>query len=82
MAFTFPDAVGIIGVTIIVAAYFLSQLGRIDVTRPAFPAANGVGALLILYSLAFSFNLASFVIEILWLAISMFGLVRALRRSK
>ena len=77
-----PDIVGLAGVACIVGAYFASQIGRMDVGRPLFPALNGVGALLILFSLYFTFNLASFVIEIIWLGISIFGFARALRRAR
>ena len=80
MEFRASDIVGLVGVFFIVGTYFLSQVGRMDVRRPLYPALNGCGALLILFSLAFSFNLASFVIEIVWLAISVFGVARALRR--
>jgi len=72
-----PDIVGFIGVAFIVATYFLSQIGRMDVSRPLYPALNGLGALFILYSLAYTFNAASFVIELFWLAISVVGLARA-----
>lgn len=79
MEFRASDIVGLVGVSFIVGTYFLSQVGRMDVGRPLYPALNGCGALLILFSLAFSFNLASFVIELFWLAISAVGLVRALK---
>ncbi len=73
-----PDLAGLIGVAFIVATYFLSQIGRMNANRPAYPAINALGALLILWSLAYSFNFASFVIEVFWLLISIVGLVRAL----
>lgn len=73
-----PDIVGLIGVAFVVGTYFLSQIGRMAVSRPLYPALNGVGAILILFSLAFTFNAASFVIELFWLAISIVGLARAL----
>ncbi|MEM9169437.1 MAG: hypothetical protein AAGC56_07255 [Pseudomonadota bacterium] len=76
-----PDLVGIAGVSLVVGTYFLAQIGRMETTRPAYPALNAVGAALILVSLSYSFNLASAVIEIFWLAISVLGLIRALRRS-
>jgi len=72
------DLVGFVGVGFVVGTYFLSQIGRMDVTRPLYPALNGIGALFILFSLYYSFNPASFVIEMFWLAISAVGLVRAL----
>ena len=77
------DLVGLVGVSFVVGTYLLSQLGRMDVNRPLYPALNGFGAVLILFSLYFTFNAASFVIELFWLAISAVGLTRALRnRSK
>ena len=74
------DFVGLVGVSLVVGTYFLSQVGRMDVGRPLYPALNGVGALLILFSLYFTFNAASFVIELFWLLISVVGLIRALTK--
>ena len=81
MEFHPHDIVGLVGVSFIVATYFLSQIGRMSVNRPLYPVVNAVGALLILFSLYFTFNVASFVIELFWLAISIVGLVRALRQK-
>lgn len=77
---TWQDIVGFIGVAFVVATYFLIQIGRMDATAPLYPALNALGAALILFSLAFTFNAASVVIETFWLAISAIGLVRALRK--
>lgn len=73
------EALGLVGVATIVGAYLLLQLGRLDPRRPVYPAANGVGAGLVLLSLVFDFNLAAFVVEGFWVLISLFGVVRALR---
>ena len=78
MQVTGPDIVGFVGVGFIVGTYFLSQIGRMEVDRPLYPALNGLGAIFILFSLAFTFNAASFVIELFWLGISLVGLMRAL----
>jgi len=78
MTVTFYDVLGIIGVAIILIAYLLLQLEKLSVQDWCYSAANGFGALLILISLCFSFNLASFIIEIAWLLISIFGLFKAL----
>jgi hypothetical protein len=78
MQVTHSDIVGFTGVALIVTTYFLSQVGRMSVERPLYPALNGLGALLIIYSLTHTFNLASFVIELFWLTISAIGLARAL----
>ena len=82
MGLTLADFVGFAGVSLVVGTYFLSQIGRMEVRRPLYPALNGVGALLILYSLAHTFNAASFVIEMFWLLISAIGLARALFFNK
>ena len=74
-----PDAVGLVGVVLILLAHAGVQSGRLPAEDWRFSAVNGLGAALILVSLAFAFNLASFVIEIAWLAISLWGLWRAWR---
>jgi hypothetical protein len=78
-----PDFVGNIGVALIVLAYLGLQLGRIDGRSLSYSLANAIGAVLILVSLWFNFNLSSFIIEIFWLAISLVGIVRiALARGQ
>ncbi len=76
---TFPDLIGLIGVALILIAYAGVQSGRLPAADWRFSAVNAAGAALILVSLWFTFNLASFVIEIAWLVISLWGLWRALR---
>ncbi len=78
MDLALSDFVGFAGVGLVVGTYFLSQVGRMDVRQPLYPALNGVGAVLILFSLSRTFNAASFVIEMFWLLISAIGLARAL----
>lgn len=70
--------VGLAGVSLVVGTYLLSQLGRMRVNHPLYPGLNAIGALLILYSLFHTFNTASFVIEMFWLAISIVGFIRAI----
>lgn len=77
---TIPDIIGLTGVLIILVAYGLLTLEKMNPKGWRYSASNGFGAGLILISLFYSFNLASFVIEIAWLAISGFGLWKAWRR--
>ena len=77
---TLPDLVGLSGVALILIAYFALQTERISAEDWRFSAINGLGAILIMISLYFTFNLASFVIEIFWLIISLYGLWKAWRR--
>lgn len=82
MFLTAPDVVGYLGVACVVGTYLLSQIGRMDVTRPAYPAINGIGAALILVSLWHRPNPPSIVIETFWLGISLVGLLRALSKKR
>lgn len=78
------DTVGIIGVILILIAYFLLSTGRWPSNYLWYQILNFIGAWLILFSLYFHWNLASVVIEIAWVAISMLGMYRwfVMRRKK
>lgn len=80
-SFTVPDIIGLVGVGLILLTYGALTLEKMDPKGWHYSAGNGIGALLILVSLYYSFNLASFVIEIAWLAISAFGLWKAWQRD-
>lgn len=82
MEIAFEDGVGILGAALIVAAYWLLQVGRLDSRSLSFSIVNGLGASGILYSLIFDFNLSAFAIESFWLVISLYGIYRALRLRK
>ncbi len=73
---TFTDLVGMLGVAFIVGTYFALQIGRLSADSLIYSALNALGAGLILISLLHTFNLASFMIEVFWLAISLIGLGR------
>ncbi|MGR8946992.1 MAG: CBU_0592 family membrane protein [Gammaproteobacteria bacterium] len=76
LAFEWYDAVGISGVTIILIVYYLLQTERMRSDQLAYSVVNLLGAVLICVSLYYQFNLASFVIEIFWILISVIGIVR------
>jgi hypothetical protein len=69
-------ACGIAGAACYVTAYFANLRGWLTSTGWGFPAANLVGALLILVSLLEAWNLPSVVVECFWALISMYGLMR------
>lgn len=82
MSYPIPDFLGNVGVVLIVGSYFLVQIGRMSAAGLAYSLANAIGALLILVSLYFDFNLSAFLVEIFWLLISLIGLLRiGLKRS-
>lgn len=79
---TISDFIGFAGALIIVFQYYRGISGRANVEGLAFPLINLCGCALVLYSLYHNFNPPSFVIEIFWSAVSMYGIVKALLKSK
>ena len=76
------DLAGFTGVLLIVGAYLLLQLDKLPSSSPSYSLLNTAGALLIILSLIFKFNLSAFIVETFWLLISLFGLTRSLTSSK
>lgn len=76
------DFVGNIGVVCVLLTYLLLQMQRLTVEDISYSVINGLGAILITVSLLYSFNLSSFLIEMAWLSISLYGVVKALGRDK
>lgn len=72
------NIIGMIGVIFVLLAYFLLQIYKLDQGSIMYSFMNLLGASLILFSLFFTWNLASGVIEIAWLLISLFGLSKAI----
>ena len=79
MALAVHDGIGLIGVGCIVGSYLALQMGRLAPTALRYSLLNALGAALVLVSLAFEFNAAAALVEAFWLAISLFGLLRAWR---
>ena len=77
--FGISDGIGVLGAALIVLAYLLLQVGRLDSRSMSYSVINGLGAAGIIFSLMFDFNLSAFAIEAFWLAISLYGALRALR---
>ena len=75
------DAIGMLGTLLVALAYCLLQLERTDPRGLSYNMINLVGAALLLLSLCFNFNLASFVIEIFWIGASLLGLWKYWRRQ-
>ncbi len=69
------DVLGIVGVLMVLCAYFLLVSERIRETGPAYLGANILGSSLILVSLAHHFNLAATVMQSAWIAITLIGVL-------
>jgi len=80
MSLHWYDWAGLFGVLLILLAYFLLQAGRLRGDALLFQLTNALGALGILISLLYAFNLSAFVMEAAWLAVSIYGIVRGRRR--
>ena len=76
MDYELHDLIGNVGVLLILGSYLLVQLRRLDATGVPYLLVNGLGAGLILVSLVRDFNLSAFLIELVWLLISLYGLAR------
>jgi len=73
------DLVGNVGVVIMIVAYLLLQLNRLDSNAPAYSLLNAFGAGLVILSLTVNFNLSAFILEVFWVLISLIGVYRYLR---
>ena len=73
---TVPDMLGVVGVLLILIAYTGATTGKMDPKRAPALLLNLAGALLILVSLYFDFNLSAVLMEGAWALVAVFGLAR------
>lgn len=76
------NIIGMLGTICVVGAYFMIQVDRMDAKGLAYNLWNLLGAILLLLSLLVHFNLASFVIELFWIAASLVGLRQYLKHRR
>ena len=69
----YSDVIGILGAFVLLGAFFALQKGMLQDDAPAYHVWNMIGAICIIISLIFSFNLPSMVLEIIWLFIAIWG---------
>ena len=75
------DWVGILGVISILVSYLLLQLEKLSADSLNYSLANLIGALLIILSLLYEFNLSAMIIESAWALISLFGIWKFFKRK-
>lgn len=68
--------IGLAGFVAYLAGYALLQAGVIDGNAAAYPLINLTAASLVFVSLLQAFNLASALIQVSWILVSIFGLWR------
>jgi hypothetical protein len=74
-----PDMLGILGATMSIYCYARVQWKRDYAKNIGFSFWNFVGTVLILVSLAYHWNMALFVSNIVWAFVSLYGVYRCLR---
>lgn len=74
-----PDIVGLAGVIVILIAYYLLNMGKLSALSLKYQWFNLLGAIGIIFSLLFTFNISSFVMEVAWVFVSMIGIYRTTR---
>lgn len=78
MKYGWYDLAGNVGVAKMVFTYLLLQMGKLRINDLSYSLTNAFGAVLVLVSLLYSFNLSAFLVKSFWLLISLFGLIKFL----
>lgn len=76
------NIIGYIGVALVLYAYYLSQAGKVNAHSYFYALINIIAALCLLVSLYYHPNRPSIVIEVVWLMLSIYGLVRVRRQRQ
>lgn len=76
-----PETIGLIGVFLTLIAYLLLSVRKMRPEKFFYPFLNALGSILILYSLYFHRNISATVMELCWLLISLYSVLKAIRRS-
>ncbi|HXS74490.1 MAG TPA: hypothetical protein VN725_10685 [Rhodanobacteraceae bacterium] len=81
-AIYWPTIIGLVGTLLVLLAFFLLQARKLHGNGPVYQLLNAIGAAGIIVSLFYAFNLASMLLEIAWLLISIYGLVIGIRHRR
>ncbi len=73
------DWIGIAGTVMVLGGFLLLQAGRISGTSISYQLINLFGSGGVLVSLLGKFNMSVFVLELTWMLISVYGIVRTLK---
>lgn len=80
MTFFWHDWAGYVGVVLVLLAFLLLQAHKLHGNGLVFQLMNVLGAIGVMLSLMFgSFNAAAFFMQLAWMVIGVFGMVRSAR---
>ena len=83
MTFYWHDWAGYIGVLLVLLAFYLLQAHRLHGNGLVYQLMNVLGALGVMLSLLFgSFNWPAFIMQLAWLLIGIYGIVRGAQRRR
>lgn len=77
-----PTIIGLAGMLVTLLAYFLLQARKLHGNGVIYQLMNAVGSAAIIVSLFYAFNLPAMILEVAWLAISIYGLVVGVRYGR
>lgn len=76
------QGIGFVGMVFVVVAYLLLQINKYTIKSIQYQLLNLVGAILLLISLFVHFNLGSFIIEVFWIIITIYGIAVNIKDKK
>ena len=83
MNFLWHDWAGLIGVALVLLAFFLLQAHKLRGQGLVYQSMNLLGAAGVILSLVFGvFNLSAFLQELAWLLISLYGITRGVKSRR
>lgn len=82
MTFEWYDWVGVLGTLMILGGFALLQAGKLSGNGLVYQLLNLFGAGGVLVSLWGSFNLSVFLLEVAWMAISLYGIAKTLGQRR
>jgi len=74
--------IGFAGMAFVVIAYLFLQINKYTIKSIQYQLLNLIGAILLLISLCVHFNFGSFVIEIFWIIITIYGISKNIKEKK
>lgn len=72
--------IGFVGMALVIFAYLLLQINKYTIQSLQYQLLNLVGAILLLISLCVHFNLGSFIIEVFWIIITLYGIYKNIKK--
>ncbi len=76
MQFAWYDIIGSVGVSLIILTYVALQIEKIKSDSLIYSLLNAFGPSLIIISLIYNFNFSAFIVELFWILISLFGIIK------